>query len=288
MFFSDKEWYADRSSPGATHLFPVSEPLVNRQTAYQRIEIVESEVFGRMLILDGELQSAAFDEHIYHEALVHPALVLHPSPRRVLIAGGGEGATAREALRHKSVSQLVMADIDGEVVQLCRDHLPQWHGRCYDDPRLELHIGDALRLLEERPDCYDVIILDLPEPDEHGPARHLATRQFYQLVRERLSPGGILAMQAGDFSPANLHTHTAAHAALRCVFPCVAPYHTFVPSYHTEWGFLLASAHHPVEQCAAARQEIADAIAARHLQLRFYNAEVHGSMFHLPRTQRER
>lgn len=279
MFFSDKEWHADRTSPGVVHLFPLSGTLVDQQTAFQRIEIVENEIFGRMLILDGELQSAAFDEHRYHEALVHPAMVLHPSPRRVLIAGGGEGATAREALRHESVSQLVMVDIDGEVVELCRLHLPQWHGNCYDDPRMELYIGDVLRLLEDRSDRYDVIILDLTEPDEDGPAHHLATRQFYQLVRDRLSPEGIVAMQAGDFNPVNLRTHTAAYTTLKEVFPHVASYRVFVPSFHTEWGFLLASPHHPVERSAEARQEIADTIAARKLELRFYNADVHCGMF---------
>ncbi|HRR35262.1 MAG TPA: fused MFS/spermidine synthase [Kiritimatiellia bacterium] len=281
MIFSEKEWYADRSNPYAVHLIALSNVLVDRQTAFQRVEIVESQAFGRMLILDDELQSAALDEHIYHETLVQPAMVMHPQPCRVLIAGGGEGATAREVLRHACVGRVLMADIDGEVVDLCRTHLPQWHANCYEDPRLELRIVDALRLLEASRERYDVIILDLPDPVADGPARHLATPGFYQQVREHLLPGGIIAMQAGDFSPANRRVHLAARALLEQVFPHVVTYSVFIPSFHTEWSFLLASADRPVQDNATVRQQITETILARKLRLRFYNAAVHAGMFHL-------
>ena len=111
-------------------------------TLYQDVELVETEPFGVCLVLDGKIQSAESDEFIYHESLVHPALISHPRPESVCIAGGGEGSTAREVLRHSSVKRLVMVDLDEELVGICRKHLTGFHQGAFDDPRLKVHFDD--------------------------------------------------------------------------------------------------------------------------------------------------
>ena len=121
---------------GVSILYSVERLVAHRKTAHQEAIIADTSAYGRMLFLDGLVQSAEADEAFYHEALVHPALVLHGRPRRVLVGGTGEGAALREILRHRSVERVVSVDLDAEVVALCREHLPQWHRGSLDDPRV--------------------------------------------------------------------------------------------------------------------------------------------------------
>ena len=165
--------------PGETASYEVTQVLARAQTAFQDVEIVETRSFGRALFLDGAPQSAVADEYVYHEALVHPVLISHPSPRRVLIAGGGEGATLREVLRHPGVERAVMVDIDGELVDLCREHLSEMHQGAFDDPRADVVIGDALAYLREHAEPFDAIVIDLTDPSEAGPIGELYSEGFY-------------------------------------------------------------------------------------------------------------
>src|SRR3970282_2718085 len=136
-------YYIDQIYRHEFHGYALSGSVYSGQSKFQTIEVVESPKFGKMLILDGKIQSAALDEHIYHEALVHPAMLMHPHPRRVLILGGGEGAALREVLRYGMVEQVVMVDLDEEVVALCRQHLPEIAGKAFEDPRATLVTEDA-------------------------------------------------------------------------------------------------------------------------------------------------
>jgi spermidine synthase len=124
---SEHKWFIEHTSPGTAHMFGIKDYVAAHRTAYQEVQIADTHLFGRILILDGKIQSAEHDEYIYHEALIHPALLIHDDPRRILVIGGGEGASLREALRHDMVEQAVMIDIDETVVRLCKQHLPQWH-----------------------------------------------------------------------------------------------------------------------------------------------------------------
>jgi len=173
------------------------------------VEIINTGSFGVCLVLDGKIQSSETDEFIYHEALVHPAMLTHPRPEKVFIAGGGEGATLREVLAHKTVRKAVMVDIDEEVVGLCRRYLPAWHQNSFDDPRAEIHFADARRYLEETDEKFDVIIIDLVDPLEQGPARLLYTREFYGIAKQKLGPGGIMSVQSEPSEWANLDNFTA-------------------------------------------------------------------------------
>lgn len=285
MSTAEHKWYIEQTTPSTSHMFGLKRYVTCLTTDFQQVEIVDSPLYGRMLILDGKIQSAAFDEYIYHEALVQPAMLLHHSPRRVFVAGGGEGATLREIFRHRHVEKTVMVDIDGDVVGLCREHLGEWHRGSFDDPRLELVIADARRYLEEDDGLFDVIIIDIPEPVEKSPALKLFTRQFYALLKKRLAKGGLIALQAGDFSTAFLEAHCAIYHTIRQAFPYVYSYRAFVPSFNTDWGFILAAPDS--DPALVAEGLINRRIEERGLQLRFYDEETHRGIFCVPKDIRK-
>jgi len=274
------EWYLDLNNRFELTGFRRDRVLVTGRTGFQAFEIFENRLWGRMLILDGRLQSAEADEFIYHEALVQPAMLAHSDPRRVLVMGGGEGATLREVLRHPGVRRAVMVDIDGELVGLCRERLPSFHGGAFDDPRTELVFADGRGWLAAQSDRdLDVIILDLPEPLEEGPALKLFTREMYELARSKLAPGGVVAVQSGS---AGVHGHLLAdlHTTLGAVFPRVVAYTAFVPSFMDLYGFHLAGGQDLVWPGAAAA---AARLRERGLtSLRWLGAELFASLPNLP------
>ena len=216
--------------------------LVEAQTKFQHVEIIETASYGKALILDGRIQSSQADEFVYHEALVQPGLLISSAaPSSALVIGGGEGATVREILRHPSIRRVVMVDIDAEVVDLCQRYLPEMHQGAFTDPRTEFRAEDARGYLERTAERFDLIVIDLVEPLEEGPACLLFTREFYTLVRERLTPGGAMTMQAGMTKIGEIDFFTSINRTLRDVFPVVAGYQTFISCFGTPWGFILAS-----------------------------------------------
>jgi spermidine synthase len=248
------------------HWYEVAATIFETETEEQEVRILETVEYGRILVLDGHLQSAEEDEAIYHEALVQPAMLLHPEPRSVLIVGGGEGATAREALKHPSVTRVVMVDIDGELVDICREHLPSWHRGAFEDPRLELVIGDGLDYVAGGDERFDIVILDLVDAFEDGPSEALFAEDFFREVKRRIAPGGVLAVQAMELNPNGVEDHAVVRRNLRPVFAHLASYSAMVPSFWSEWGFLLAT---DGQDPAAFAPEEADArIAARGLELK--------------------
>ena len=238
---SIRSWFQEYLTPNLAQYVAVRERVFSGKTRFQEVEVLDTIDFGRCLILDGKTQSSEADEFVYHEALVHPAMVAHPNPESVFIAGGGEGATLREVLAHNSVKSAVMVDLDGEVVEICRRFLPNHHRGAFDDPRVQLHFADARQYLEDTEDTYDVIIVDLPDPQEAGPASFLYTQSFYSLLRRRLNPEGVVAVQSEQCMTGNLEAFTAISHTLGSVFPLVFPYHAMIPSFSLDWGFNLAS-----------------------------------------------
>ena len=154
-------WLSEYMTPWDIYMHGVRRIIAYQRTPYQEMYIVDSGSYGKALILDGKWQSSTVDEFLYHEPLVQPAMILHGSPQRVLLLGGGEGATLREVLRWKTVRRAVMVDIDRDVVDACRLHLPELHLNAFDDPRAEVVIADAVEFVEQTADRWDVIISDL-------------------------------------------------------------------------------------------------------------------------------
>lgn len=275
------DWFLDWSSLADLVAVERKEVLVRGKTPFQEYEIFVGSLWGRVLILDGRLQSAEIDEFVYHEALVQPAMIAHPHPRRVLVLGGGEGATLREVLRHPTVSRAVMVDLDRELVQVCREWLPTFHDGAFDDPRTELVCADGRSWLEGQPDgSFEVIILDLPEPLEAGPARLLFTREMYALVRQKLAPGGLVAVQSGSAGLVGRLLPDIWHT-LRAVFPRVSAYSAFVNSFMDLYGFHVAGGEDFTWPQAS---EVAACLAARGLNgLGWIEPEFTAGLPHLPR-----
>jgi spermidine synthase len=236
------KWFFETTTPVEGHMHAIVRTIASLQTKFQLAEIMETASYGKVLVLDGRIQSSQADEFIYHDALVHPGMLTTESPpRTALIIGGGEGATLREVLRYPSITRAVMVDIDGEVVDLCRRHLAEMHRGAFDDRRAELRHEDARGYLEKTADRFDFISIDLVEPLEEGPACALFTQEFYTLVRDRLTPGGTMTMQAGMTKVGELDFFSSINRTLREVFPVVAPYQAFISCFGTPWGFILAS-----------------------------------------------
>jgi spermidine synthase len=213
-------------------------------------------------------------------------MVAHPEPRRVLILGGGEGATLREVLRHPPVTQAVMVDIDEELVNLCRRLLPTFHQGALDDSRANLVFTDGRAWLADQPDgAFDVIILDITEPLEEGPANLLFTREMYELVRRKLGPGGLMAVQSGS---GNITGRLMADInwTLRAVFPKVFAYAAFVTSFMDLYGFHLAGGEN---FSWPSPRQIETCLAARGLtDLGWYEPEFGAVLPQLPRYLKER
>jgi spermidine synthase len=229
-------------SPCDIYSHGVTEILASKNTPFQQMHIVRSDMFGKALVLDGKWQSCTGDEFLYHEPLVHPACVDHGAPRSILILGGGEGATVREALKWHTVEKVVMVDIDGDVVEACREHLPEMHQGAFDDPRTELVIGDALDYLDASESQWDVIISDLSDPIEEGPSFKLFTKEYFEKCRRALRPGGRLVIQAGPIAPPLMALHVRLVHTLQTVFAEVVSYGSHTSSYGSPWGFALAGA----------------------------------------------
>eukprot|EP01065_Artemidia_motanka_P044660 TRINITY_DN6393_c0_g1_i1.p2 TRINITY_DN6393_c0_g1~~TRINITY_DN6393_c0_g1_i1.p2 ORF type:complete len:335 (+),score=148.20 TRINITY_DN6393_c0_g1_i1:62-1006(+) len=234
------KWIIEDLEPGLRFSYKLNKILSSTQSEFQQVDVCDTEPFGRVLIIDGLIQSAQLDEFMYHECLVHPALLSHPTgAKRVFIGGGGEGSTAREVLRHKGVEKCVMVDIDGAVVDFCRQHLPE-NKEAFADPRLELVIDDCKVQLEKATEKFDVIIMDLDDPLEGGPCYWLYCQEFYEMCKSKLNPGGILVTQA---SGAGIKQHKQVLSpvlnTLRQVFPVAKPYSQSVYSFADEWGFVI-------------------------------------------------
>jgi spermidine synthase len=277
------KWFFETTTAVEGHMHAIVRTLVAARTKFQQMEILETASYGKCLVLDGRIQSSVADEFIYHEALVHPGLLAFEGvPSRALIIGGGEGATLREVLRHRSITRAVMVDIDGEVVALCRQHLPEMHQGAFEDPRTELRHEDARGYLEKTDERFDLVVVDLVEPLEAGPACMLFTREFYTLVHDRLAPGGVMTMQAGMTKVGELNFFAAVHRTLTGVFPVVAGYQTFVSCFGTPWGFIAASRGiDPRRQPA----EVVDRLIAERIRdpLEYWDGQTHVHAFALPK-----
>lgn len=270
-------WFTE-TFEGVRFALEVERTLVRRRSDFQTIEIFASRQMGRVLALDGVLQTSEVDEHLYHEMLVHPALTTCRVPRRVLVVGGGDGGTAREVLRHPEVERVELVEIDGEVLRACQEHLPTLGA--WDDPRLQVIVGDgAEHVRRAASDAYDVVLMDGTDPV--GPGAALFGDAFVADVRRALAPGGVFAQQSA--SPLLMpEVFTSAVRTARAAFahahPCFGP----VPLYAAGvWSWTVASDDLDPREVDATRAERIAASGTRH-----YNAAIHRAAFALPQALR--
>ena len=274
-------FYTEVFSPDYLRKFKVKKLLFDGRTKYQHVECFSNALLGKVLFLDKKIQSAEVDEYVYHESLVHPAMIAHAKPQNILILGGGEGATLREVYRHSTVKSITMVDIDEELVEICKSHLPEWSKGAYEDTRTRLVFGDARQFIEDTENKFDVIISDLTEPLEGGPSVYLFTREFYAKINEALDENGIFALQAGSTDPTYHEFYTSCTKTLNFVFPIVRPYWTFMFSFGGPWGFVVASKK--TDPLDLEKHDVKERIDSRHIMgLKFYHEGLHEGMYALP------
>jgi len=258
-----------------------------KRSKYQMIIVADTEDYDRALILDDYIQSSYQDEHYYHEGLVHPAMVTNPAPRDVLILGGGEGATLREVLKHKTVQRAVMVDIDSDVVELSRRYLPEMHQGSFDDPRARVVIEDGFVYVEnalKAGDKYDVVIMDLTDPYSSDIAKQLYAPEFFQKIRQILKDDGVVVTQAGNsfFFP---DAYDMVLNGVKSAFPIVTEYEVWIPSFGYAANFIMGSRHDPA---ALTAEEVDKRLKERGVATAFYSGRTHVGLMNLPIHRKRR
>lgn len=272
------DWYFETERSGFAQGVRVRERLFATKTPFQTLEIIDTDAYGRALVLDQALQTTEGDEFMYHEMLVHVPLVTHPRPRRVLIIGGGDGGSLRRALQHRT-TEPTQVEIDGEVINSCRKYLPSVSDGAFDDPRAEVLVQDGIPFMRENPGGFDVVIVDSTDPI--GPAVQLFEPPFYEDVARSLADDGLIAAQSSSplFMADDLRRQVAN---MRAVFPIVRTYLGFVPTYPgTLWSYTIGSKRYdPVD---VSREAIAERLAGSGIEPRYYSPDVHHAALALPR-----
>ena len=263
---------------GYAQSFGIREMLFESRTEHQHLLIFDTESFGRVMALDGVVQTTERDEFVYHEMLAHVPLFAHPQPKSVLIIGGGDGGLLREVLKHPAVKQVVLVEIDGAVIDLCKRYFPQHSQGAFDNPRAEIVIADGIDFVCNTDLRFDVILSDCTDPI--GPGEVLFSSRFYSGVRRALNPGGIFAAQNGSafLQPEEVTTTTqrlSPYFADCWFFTAAVP--TYVGGVMTlAWGCDDATLRNaPIDV-------VQQRFNASGIRTRYYNPAVHAASFALP------
>ena len=258
--------------------FEIDEVYFEHKTDHQHLMIFHNPVFGRVMVLDGVVQTTERDEFIYHEMLAHVAIQAHGRVDSLLVVGGGDGGIIREITRHRRIRKFTQVEIDRTVIEMSRAHLPEHSAGAFDDPRLEIVIDDGLEFLSAAGESYDVIICDSTDPI--GPGESLFSGEFYAAVRGRLKPGGVFVAQNGvPFH--QLDELRATHHHLRGLFADASFYAAAVPSYI---GGVMAFAWATDDPAlrAVGEQTLDARYSDAGLACRYYNPAIHRAAFALP------
>ena len=270
------EWFEEALHPGLTQGLSMDRILFREKTELQDLVIFENRIFGRVLALDGVVQTTEGDEFIYHEMLSHVPILAHGAASRVLIIGGGDGGMAREVLKHPGVRTVTMVEIDPSVIELCRNHLPSISAGAFDDPRLDLVIADGAAFVEVTNDRWDVIIIDSTDP--LGPGEVLFGERFYRGCKRCLTPSGILVTQNG------VPFVQGQEVINRRLTPHFADVGFFLATVPTYQGGQMAFgwATDEIAHRATLTQTIAERFQTANFETRYYTPEVHVAGFALP------
>ena len=260
-----------------------SRLIAEKRTQYQTLQVYDTPHYGKLFRLDGYNMTSEKEEFVYHENLVHPALTAHAAPKKVLVIGGGDGGSSEEALKHPSVEQVTMCEIDEDVIKVAKEHFHAVHNGVFDNPKLRVLVGDGMKFVRETAEKFDLIALDLNDP--MGPAEALYSAEFFQQCRHALAPGGALVLHIG--APVARPERVAELAQrLNGIFRIVRPYTMYIPLYGAQWAMAVCS--DKLDPKSFTADEIDRRIEQRGLQdLRFYNGETHEGVFALPNFVRD-
>ncbi|WPC41306.1 polyamine aminopropyltransferase [Clostridium sp. JS66] len=265
-------WLKEGQIENAAMTYKIKETLVRKKTEYQDLAIVDTYSFGRMLLLDGIVQTTIKDEYVYHEMIAHIPLFTHPNPKKVLVVGGGDGGAIREVLKHPSVEKAVLCEIDKEVINECKRFLPEI-SCALDDARCEIFVGDGIKYVHEHKNEFDVIIVDSTDP--FGAAEGLFGGSFYKEIYDCLTEDGIFIAQTE--TPFYLpEVVQRVYNDANAVFPITKLFMAGIPTYPSGfWSFTVGSKKHD--------PETVDLSNSIDIDTKYYTKKLHKACFVLPK-----
>ncbi|QOX65374.1 polyamine aminopropyltransferase [Anoxybacterium hadale] len=268
-------WITEQQNEDVNFTCRVKRTIYSEKTEFQQVDIMETEYFGKMMVLDGVIQTTTFDEFVYHEMIVHVPMLSHPDPKRILVIGGGDGGSVREIIRHKSVEKVDWVDIDGRVIEICKAYLPEWNSTVWGSPLVEQKTEDGLKHMKESQGMYDVIIVDCSDPV--GPGELLFTYEFYKDIFGALKEDGLFVQQTeSPFYHRELIKRIQKD--VKSIYPITGLYTANIPTYPSGLHcFTIGSK----------KYDPASPVRFADFEPRWYTAKTHEASFVLPRFVEE-
>ncbi|MFZ5627316.1 MAG: polyamine aminopropyltransferase [Bacillota bacterium] len=264
-------WYTEKQTENVGITCKITQTLHTEKTEFQDLAVIDTLQFGRMLVLDGMVQTTIKDEFVYHEMISHVALNTHPNPANVMVIGGGDGGAIREIIKHPRVQKATLVEIDGKVIEASKKYLPEI-ACALDDPKVDVRVEDGIKHIAEHENHYDIILVDSTEPV--GPAVGLFAADFYRSIYRALKEDGIMVAQTeSPFFNADLISRVFKD--ISAIFPITRLYLASIPTYPSGlWSFTMGSKKY--DPLAVKEEDIAQ------YPTKYYNAAVHKGAFALP------
>lgn len=265
-------WYTEKQTERFGITAKIKETLHTEQTDFQKLDMIDTEEFGKMLVLDGMVMTTEVDEFVYHEMVAHVPLFTHPNPKNVLVVGGGDGGVIREVLKHPSVEKATLVEIDGKVIEYSKKYLPTIAG-ALDDARVDVQVDDGFMHIAKAENEYDVIMVDSTEPV--GPAAKLFEKGFYEGISKALKEDGIFVAQT-DNPWFHKELISNVFSDVKEIFPITKLYTANIPTYPSGlWTFTIGSKKHDPLQVEETR--------FHDIETKYYTKELHQACFALPK-----
>ena len=284
--FKKNQWFFEETVPGILSTtrtaIKIKKKIFSGKSPYQKLEVMDTFPFGRILVLDGIVQLSQEDEFIYHEMLTHPAMFYHPDPKKVLIIGGGDGGALREILKHP-VQEAYLVDIDKKVVEVSQKYLPFVSKGAFKNKRAKIFIEDGIKFVKRYKNFFDVIIIDSTDP--LGPSLGLFSQNFYQNVSKALTKNGILSIQSGCLFEQFLHLKKIFKKTKK-IFPFVKIHKACIPCLQcsNEYSFTIAAKFNLAK---VTLKNLEKKFKKLNLKLKYYSPEIHFASVVLPKYLRE-
>lgn len=265
-------WFTEKQTGRFGITAKIKRTLHSEMTDFQQLDVIETEEFGNMLVLDGMVMTTEKDEFVYHEMVAHVPLFTHPNPKHVLVVGGGDGGVIREVLKHPSVEKATLVEIDGKVIEYSKTYLPSIAG-ALDDPRVDVQVDDGFMHIAQAKAAYDVIMVDSTEPV--GPAVKLFEKGFYEGIAMALKEDGIFVAQT-DNPWFHSELIIKVYKDVKEIFPITRLYTANIPTYPSGlWTFTIGSKkHNPLEVEESRFHDI---------ETKYYTKDLHKAAFALPK-----
>ncbi|MGB0670353.1 MAG: polyamine aminopropyltransferase [Rhodospirillales bacterium] len=270
--------HTELNPKGYAQKFQVTNVVYQDKTEFQDMVVFDTPLFGRVLALDGVIQTTTLDEPAYHEMMIHVPMFAHGNVKKVLVVGGGDGGMLREALRHPSLERAVLVELDRTVVNISSEHLPSLSGGAFEDPKVDIIITDGLHYMAEEGETFDLIVIDSTDPI--GPGEVLFTQSFYANCKKHLNPGGILCTQCGvpRFQPDEV---TTSYGRLKPSFKDVGFFATVVPTYVGGFMTLGWATDEPAHRAVDVKV-LRERFATAGFETDYYTPDIHKAAFALP------